>query len=212
MARSKSSAAWLKEHFSDQYVKKAHQEGYRSRAAYKLLEIHQRRKLLKPGMTVIDLGAAPGGWTQVIAELIGTKSKIIASDILPMDHFPGVIFIQGDFAQAQVQLEIVQALDHQKADLILSDISPNTSGHRSVDQLRVMDLVEQVFEFSKQHLKPSGALLTKLFYGEGFDAFLRQVKGQAKSARIYKPSASRSRSAECYLWVEGLAKEERVNQ
>lgn len=205
MARSKSSTQWLKEHFSDPYVKKAKQEGWRSRAAYKLLEIHKKYRLLKPGMTVVDLGAAPGGWTQVVASLIGgDKSQIIALDILPMDPFADVMVLQGDFTEAAVHEQLIKILNGKKVDVVLSDMAPNMSGNKSVDQLRTMYLLELAYDFAKKVLSPNGYFLMKAFYGEGFDVFLKQLKMESAEVKVIKPDASRSRSAECYVLVQGV--------
>ncbi len=209
MARSKSSARWLKEHFDDPYVQKAQREGWRSRAAYKLLEIQKKRPILKPGMTVVDLGAAPGGWTQVVAKLLGSASQIIALDILPMDHFADVTFIQGDFTEAAVHEQILQVLNGKKVDVVLCDMAPNMSGNKSSDQLRMMYLLELAYDFAKKVLPPKGHFLMKAFYGEGFDAFLKMLKTECTEVKVIKPDASRSRSAECYVLVQGVNKREK---
>ena len=206
MRRSKSSKQWLNEHFKDPYVKKAQEEGWRSRAAFKLLEIQRTQRVFKRGMTVIDLGAAPGGWTQVVASLIGDASNIIAMDILPMDPIVDVSFIQGDFTQSAIHQTLIDALQGKTVDVVLSDMAPNMSGNRSVDQLRSMYLLELAYDFAKKVLPPKGVFLTKAFYGEGFDAFLKQLKMECTQVKVIKPDASRSRSAECYVMVQGVHK------
>jgi 23S rRNA (uridine2552-2'-O)-methyltransferase len=212
MARSKSSTQWLKEHFNDPYVKRAQQEGWRSRAAYKLLEIQKKRPILKQGMTVVDLGAAPGGWTQVAASLIGGgTSRIIALDVLPMDPYGNATVIQGDFTDAVVHEQLLKQLDGKKVDLVLCDMAPNMSGNKSSDQLKMMYLLELAYDFAKKVLAPKGYFLMKAFYGEGFDVFLRQLKIDCAEVKVLKPDASRSRSAECYVLVQGVnASEKRV--
>jgi 23S rRNA (uridine2552-2'-O)-methyltransferase len=204
MARSKSSQRWLKEHFSDPYVKAAQQKGYRSRAVFKLIEIQKKDKIIKPNMTVIDLGAAPGGWSQVLSEWIGKQGKIIALDILPMDDLPDVDFIQGDFRESDVFEKVLSLLAENKADVVLSDMAPNTSGQASVDQPRAMFLAELSFELAKKTLKKQGCLVVKVFQGEGTDAFLKALKGAFKQVLIRKPDASRSRSRESYLVAKGF--------
>ena len=199
MAQSKSSQRWLKEHFSDVYVKKAKQEGWRSRAAYKLLEIQKKRPILKQGMVVVDLGAAPGGWSQVARSLVGSKGQVIATDILPMEGIIDVEFIQGDFTEAQVLEQILSVVNGRGVDVVLSDMAPNMSGTRSVDQPKSLYLIELAVDLARKVLKPHGILLTKVFYGEGFDELVRTLRTQFSEIRIYKPDASRSRSSECYL-------------
>ncbi len=209
MARSKSSTQWLKEHFSDPYVKKAQQEGWRSRAAYKLLEIHKKYRIFKPGMTVVDLGAAPGSWMQVAVSLIGGKGQIIAMDILPMDGLADATVIQGDFTEAAVHQQLLQALNGKAVDVVLSDIAPNMSGNKSADQLKMIYLLELAYDFARKVLTPKGVFLMKAFYGEGFDVFLRMLKQECVEVKIIKPDASRSRSAECYVLVQGVNKREK---
>ncbi len=199
MSRSKSSHRWLQEHFKDPYVKRAQQQGYRSRAAYKLLELQQRDKLIKPGMTVVDLGASPGGWTQVVGQLVGEKGRIIALDILPMTPIAGVLFIQGDFREPEINNQLLHEIGSDGVDLVISDMSPNISGVGSVDQPRMIYLAELTLEMAKQVLKPGGTLLLKIFQGTGFDAFLQELRRHFKPVLIRKPDASRSRSAEVYL-------------
>lgn len=197
--RSDSSRRWLKEHFTDPYVKKAQQEGYRSRAVYKLLEINQRDRLLKPNMTVVDLGAAPGGWSQVAAQMVKPKGRVFALDILPMDEIKGVEFIQGDFSEDQAADDLLALMSDEQVDLVLSDIAPNMSGNDSVDIPRSIYLSELVLDFALKVLKPEGIMLIKVFQGEGFDQYLAEVKRQFKKVSIRKPKASRSRSREVYV-------------
>ncbi|MAZ70409.1 23S rRNA (uridine(2552)-2'-O)-methyltransferase RlmE [Porticoccus sp.] len=204
MGRSKSSQRWLQEHNSDHYVKRAQQDGYRSRASYKLLELHKKDRLFKPGMTVVDLGAAPGGWSQVAVTLVGDKGRVIASDILPMDSIAGVDFVEGDFTEESVLDEILELLEGQQADLVISDMAPNMSGMKAVDQPKAMYLIELALELACQILKPEGVFVAKVFHGEGFDDFLRDVKRRFQQVVTRKPDASRSRSREVYLVARGL--------
>lgn len=197
MARSKSSAGWLKEHFDDQYVKQSQIDGYRSRASYKLLEIQKKDKLFKPGMTVIDLGAAPGGWSQVAQELVGEKGKVIASDILPMDVLTDVVFVQGDFTDEAVFDELMSKIDGE-VDLVISDMAPNMSGNPSIDIPNAMYLVELALDMARQTLKPNGAFIAKVFQGEGFDALLNEMRQSFTKVYSRKPDASRARSREIY--------------
>ena len=194
MARSKSSHRWLREHFNDEYVKKAQREGYRSRAIYKLKEIDEKKKLLRPGMTVIDLGAAPGGWTQYVVEKLQTQGKIIALDILPMDPLPGVDVIHGDFYDDTVLAELMRHVPEGGVDLLLSDMAPNMSGNISVDIPCAMALVEVAFDLASSVLKPGGCLLMKVFHGTGFDELLKLARIQFAEVMVRKPSASRPRS------------------
>lgn len=197
MARSKSSASWLKEHFDDPYVKQSQIDGYRSRASYKLLEIQKKDKLFKPGMTVIDLGAAPGGWCQVAQELVGANGKVIASDILPMDALPDVVFVQGDFTDEKVFDELMSKIDG-KVDLVISDMAPNMSGNASVDIPNAMYLVELALDMARQTLKPNGAFIAKVFQGEGFDTLIAEMRQSFTKVYSRKPDASRARSREIY--------------
>lgn len=203
MARSKSSRRWLREHFDDPYTQRAQAEGYRGRAVYKLAEIDEKDRLLRPGMRVLDLGAAPGAWSQYAVERVGARGRVIASDILPMDPIPGVTFIQGDFHEEAVLDEILEALGDDGADLVLSDMAPNMSGIDAVDQPAAMALTELAGDLARQVLGTQGKLLTKMFQGEGSDAFVRAVKGEFTSVRIRKPKASRDRSREVYLLASG---------
>lgn len=199
MPTGKSSRRWLREHFSDPYVKQAQQEGYRSRAVYKLRELQERDHLFKPGMIVIDLGAAPGSWSQSVVNWVGKKGRVIALDSLPMDVISGVEFIQGDFTDETVLLELMQRIGDAKADWVISDMAPNMSGIDSVDQPRSMALAELAFDFAKQVLHDQGGLLIKVFQGVGFDEFLQELRQHFKKVSIRKPKASRDRSKEVYL-------------
>ncbi len=194
--RKSSSGRWLREHFTDPYVKRAQKEGYRSRAVYKLLELQERDHLFKPGMTVIDLGAAPGGWSQLVAKLGG---QVIALDILPMAPIPGVLQIEGDFSSDAVLAQLQATIAGRPIDWVISDIAPNMSGNSSIDMPRVMYLAELAFDFAIKTLSPEGGFLTKLFQGEGFDAYLKTLRAHFESVVIRKPKASRSRSREVYL-------------
>jgi 23S rRNA (uridine2552-2'-O)-methyltransferase len=203
MARSKSSTRWLQEHFSDPYVKRAQTEGWRSRAVYKLEELIDRDRLLKPGMVVVDLGAAPGGWSQMVRARLGEKGRVVALDVLPMQGIAGVDFIQGDFREEGVLKMLEKHLDGAKADLVLSDMAPNLSGMRSVDQPQAMHLAELAEAFADQHLVKGGAFLTKLFQGEGFDEYVRRLRQGYERVSMRKPKASRARSPEVYALAAG---------
>lgn len=198
------SKQWLKEHFSDLYVKRAKEEGYPSRAAYKLLEIQKKDKILRPGMMVVDLGAAPGGWSMVAKEIVGSSGKIIALDILPMDPIEGVTFIQGDFTDQTVLMELLKVIDDCPVDLVISDMSPNISGMKSVDQPRAAYLVELAWDCAQQVLKPNGTFLIKVFQGAGVDQFLLEFRKSFRQVRIRKPDASRARSPEIYVLGQGF--------
>lgn len=204
MARSKSSQRWLGEHFSDEYVKKAQQEGYRSRAVYKLKEIQEKDRILQPCMKVVDLGAAPGGWSQYATAVIGRKGRVVASDILPIDPLPFVDFVQGDFREDAVLAEILNVLGNEKADLVISDMAPNMSGVDAVDQPRAIHLCELALEMARNVLKPQGTFLVKLFQGDGSEAYLRDVRSSFKTVKIRKPAASRPRSREVYVLAQGF--------
>ncbi|GAA0561270.1 23S rRNA (uridine(2552)-2'-O)-methyltransferase RlmE [Halomonas salifodinae] len=199
---SKSSAGWLKEHFDDQYVQRSWQDGYRSRASYKLMELDAKDRLFKPGMTVIDLGAAPGGWSQVAAEKVGAKGLVIASDILEMDALAGVEFIQGDFTEEAALEAILATLGERPVDLVMSDMAPNMSGMAAIDQPQAMYLVELALDLARQTLSPGGRFLAKVFQGEGFDAYLKELRGSFARVVTRKPEASRARSREVYLLAE----------
>jgi 23S rRNA (uridine2552-2'-O)-methyltransferase len=200
----KSSSRWLGEHFSDPYVKQAQKEGYRSRAIYKLLEIQQRDRLFKPGMTVIDLGAAPGGWCQLVVKLIKPRGRIIALDLLEMEPIDGVEFIQGDFSEESVMNGLLEQLSGAKVDWVISDMAPNMSGNESIDVPRSIYLCELALDFALQTLNGGGGFLIKVFQGEGFDAFLADIKRSFKSVVIRKPKASRDRSREVYILARDL--------
>jgi 23S rRNA (uridine2552-2'-O)-methyltransferase len=203
MARTKSSNRWLQEHFSDFYVKEAQRLGYRSRAVFKLLEIQERDKLIKSGTMVVDLGAAPGGWSQMAAQIVGAKGGVIALDILPMEPLDGVEFIKGDFTEPTIQQQLTESLQGRPIDLVICDIAPNMSGNNAIDQPRVMYLVELVLEFVKQALKPQGTYLVKIFQGEGFEQYLQELRKIFTKVVIRKPKASRDRSPEVYLLATG---------
>jgi 23S rRNA (uridine2552-2'-O)-methyltransferase len=202
MPRSKSSKRWLQEHFNDPFVKKAQLEGYRSRAVYKLSEIDQKEHLIAPNMTVVDLGAAPGGWTQYIAKIV-KSGKIFALDILPMDPISGVEIIQGDFQEESVYQELLSYMPAHSVDLVLSDMAPNMSGNHAVDIPKAMYLAELAYEFSTKMLKPNGALVIKIFHGEGCDELIKNIRSSFKKITIRKPQASRPRSRETYLLAKG---------
>ena len=200
MAKKKSSSkAWLKEHRDDPYVQQAQREGYRSRACYKLLEIQERDRLIRPGMTVLDLGSAPGGWSQVAVGLVGHSGRVIASDILPMDSIAGVEFIEGDFTTDEVFEQILSAIGDSPVDLVISDMAPNMSGMNAVDQPRSMYLVELALDLARQVLAPGGVFVSKVFQGEGFDALFRDTGESFGKLLTRKPRASRPRSREVYL-------------
>lgn len=205
MAKKKgSSRRWLKEHFDDSYVKRAQAAGYRSRASFKLLEIQDKDRLIKPGMTVVDLGAAPGGWSQVAAELVGARGRVVASDILAMEPIEGVDFVQGDFTEQDALDGILTLLNGERADLVISDMAPNMSGMPAVDQPRAMYLVELAFDLATRILRPDGDFLTKVFQGEGFDELLGTMREHFGQVVTRKPGASRARSREMYLLGRGF--------
>ncbi|MGB1237407.1 MAG: 23S rRNA (uridine(2552)-2'-O)-methyltransferase RlmE [Pseudomonadales bacterium] len=204
MAKSKSSGRWLQEHFDDPYVKLAKERGYRSRASFKLIELNERDKLIKPGMTVVDLGAAPGGWSQIAADQVGDRGRVVASDILPMDSLAGVEFIQGDFTEEAVLDEILGVMGGAQADLVISDMAPNMSGNSGVDQPASMYLVELALDMARQVLKPNGAFVAKVFQGEGFDAYVKDVRSSFTKVVTRKPESSRPRSREVYVLGQGF--------
>lgn len=204
MPRSKTSKQWLKEHFDDVYVRRAQEEGYRSRASFKLLEIQEQDRIFQRGMTVVDLGAAPGGWSQVAARLVGSKGQVIASDILPIDALPDVQFLQGDFTEDSVLQELLGLLRQQQADLVISDMAPNMSGMRDIDIPRVMYLAELALDLARTVLKPDGAFLVKVFHGEGYEDLSKELKRSFRSVKVRKPKASRARSSEIYLLAAGF--------
>ena len=203
MPRSKSSHRWLKEHFSDPFVKRAQSEGWRSRAVFKLEELLERDRLLKPGMVVVDLGAAPGGWSQMVRQRLGDAGRVVALDILPMKGLAGVEIIEGDFREDAVVQQLKTILDGAVVDLVLSDMAPNISGVESADQARAMHLAELVQDFCTSHLKPGGAFLVKLFQGRGSDEYLKSLRAAYERVSIRKPKASRARSAEVYALATG---------
>jgi 23S rRNA (uridine2552-2'-O)-methyltransferase len=204
MARSGSSQRWLTEHFSDEYVKLAQEKGYRSRAVFKLEEIHEKDRLFRPGMSVVDLGAAPGGWSQFAVEKVGKGGRIIALDILTMEAMPGVTIIEGDFQEEAVLEQLLAALDGHPVDLVLSDMAPNMSGTRIVDQPRAMYLAELALDTARQILRPGGTFVVKLFMGAGFDEYQKEVRRSFTSVANRKPKASRDRSRELYLVGKGF--------
>jgi 23S rRNA (uridine2552-2'-O)-methyltransferase len=199
MARSKSSKAWLRRHVNDPYVHRAKAQGYRSRSAFKLIEIVKRDKLARPGDGVVDLGAAPGGWAQVLAECVGRAGRVIAVDLLDIAPIPGVTVVRGDFADEEVLKRAEAALDGRKPDLVVSDMAPNLSGVSATDQARSIHLCELALEFARRHLKPEGALLVKVFQGTGYPEFLAAMRGAFVEVASRKPGASRSGSSEMYL-------------
>ncbi len=196
---SKSSKRWLQEHVDDEYVRRAQKEGFRSRSTYKLLEIQDKDKVIQPGMTVVDLGAAPGGWSQVASRLVTRRGAVIALDLLPMEPLSGVNFIQGDFSDDCVLDALCSELGGTKIDLVMSDMAPNMSGMRSVDQPRAMALCELAEQFAKDYLKLGGHFLVKLFQGEGSDVYIARLKKHYDTVLIRKPKSSRSRSREIYV-------------
>lgn len=202
--RSKSSQRWLNEHFTDPYVARAQQDGYRSRAVYKLQELDQRYGLLRAGMRVLDLGAAPGGWTQYVVARVGAGGRVVASDILPLDPVPGALLVTGDFREETVLQQIMAALGDLPVDLVLSDMAPNMSGTGSVDQPRAMYLSELALDLALKVLQPKGSFVVKVFQGEGSDAFLRDLRQQFRSVLVRKPEASRPRSREVYVLAREL--------
>jgi len=203
LARSKTSQRWLKEHFDDPYVKMAQRDGYRSRASYKLLEIQEKDRILRPGMTVVDLGAAPGGWSQVTSRVIGDRGRLIASDILPMDSIADVTFVLGDFTEDEVFAQILDAVGDSQVDLVISDMAPNMSGVKVADQARAMFLCELALDLAKRVLAPGGDFLIKIFQGDGFDAYLKEVRQAFGKVQMRKPLSSRDRSREQYLLARG---------
>jgi len=199
MAKSSSSQRWLREHAEDAYVKQAQRQGYRSRAVFKLLEIDRRDHLFKPGMTIVDLGAAPGSWSQLAAEKAGAKGRVIAVDILPMEPISHVLLIRGDFREDSVLNELLAVLGGGGADLVLSDMAPNMSGMKAVDQPRAMYLAELARDLALQVLRPGGDFLTKVFQGEGTDTYVRELRAAFAKVSVRKPKASRGRSPEIYV-------------
>jgi len=204
MAKTKSSRRWLDRHVSDPYVKRAQQDGYRSRAAYKLLELQEKDRLLTPGMRVLDLGAAPGSWSQVAARLVGPQGQLVALDLLEMEPLAGVTFLRGDFREAETLAALEQALGAEPLDLVLSDMAPNISGTAVVDQARVIYLVELALELARERLRPGGGLVVKIFQGTGFDEYLRALRQSFEKVASRKPQSSRRESREIYLVAKGF--------
>jgi 23S rRNA (uridine2552-2'-O)-methyltransferase len=201
--RTKSSARWLAEHAADPYVKRAHEEGWRSRAAFKLEEIQRTDRILRPGMTVVDLGAAPGGWSQFAARTLGGQGRVIALDVLAMPALPGVEFIEGDFTEESVLEQLNAALGGQKVDLVMSDMAPNMMGIADVDHDRSMALVDLAVDFASHSLRPGGDLLMKVFQGREFQPLVARLRRQFETVKLRKPKASRARSAELYVLARG---------
>ncbi|MEE4218626.1 MAG: 23S rRNA (uridine(2552)-2'-O)-methyltransferase RlmE [Xanthomonadales bacterium] len=203
MAKSKSSKRWLSEHFDDPFVKMAQQQGLRSRSAFKLIELQEKYQLIKPGMTVVDLGAAPGGWCQVVRPLVAESGCVLGLDILEMEPIAGVEFIHGDFTEDEPLRQLETALEGRKVDLVLSDMAPNMSGMAAIDQAKAMYLAELALEFVKEHLKHGGDYVVKLFQGADFDEYVREVRSLFEKVQVRKPKASRPRSREVYLLARG---------
>ena len=198
-ARSKSSKAWLREHVNDHYVHQAQKDGYRARAAYKLLEINEKDKLIKPGTVLADLGSAPGSWSQAAAKLAGASGKVFALDILPMEPVDGVSFVQGDFREAEVLARFEELLGGRALDLVICDMAPNMSGHSVTDQAKSLCLCELALDFARCRLKPGGSFLVKAFQGAGYPEFTAQMRETFATVQTRKPDASRGRSRDIYL-------------
>ena len=205
MARTKSSGAWLQEHVNDPYVKQAQRDGYRSRSSYKLIQLNERDRLIRPGMLIVDLGSAPGGWSQVATRLAGEQARVVATDILPMDPLKNVDFIQGDFTEEAVLNQVLERLGGRKPHLVICDIAPNISGVDSADQASSMYLVELALDFVRQALEPKGDFVVKVFQGAGADAYIKDVRTSFDKVFVRKPAASRPRSREVYLVAKGFA-------
>ncbi len=204
MARSKSSNQWMQEHFDDEYVKRAMSEGYRSRSTFKLIEIQEKDRIIKTGMNIIDLGAAPGGWSEYARGIIGKKNKVIALDLLEMDPIEGVDFIQGDFREDEILDELYKVLNGAPVDLVMSDMAPNISGNKAIDQPRIIYLAELALDTAKEVLIKGGTFLIKMFQGAGFDEYKREVDACFSRVVIRKPKASRARSKEVYILAKGF--------
>ncbi len=204
MSRSKSSNQWLDEHFEDEYVKRSRQDGYRSRAVYKLIEIQEKNRVIKQGMKIVDLGAAPGSWSQYCATLVGDQGRVVASDILPIDPLPHVEFVQGDFREDAVFDRLLETLGVEKCDLVISDMAPNISGVDSIDQPKSIYLCELALDMAGRMLQQEGVFIAKLFQGQGSDEFLKAVRKMFKKVKIIKPKASRPRSREVYVLAQQL--------
>ena len=203
MAKSKNRD-WIKQHLNDPYVKQAQKDGYRSRASYKLLEIIEKERMIRPGMTIVDLGSAPGGWSQVASRMVGHEGRVHALDILPMDPVAGVDFILGDFTEQEIFDQLLKLIGNRPVDLVISDMAPNLTGAKAVDQPAMMYLAELGIDLTCQVLKPEGVFIAKLFQGEGFDQFVRHVRTLFNSVSMNKPDASRAKSREVYLVAKGL--------
>ena len=203
MAKSKNRT-WIKQHVTDPYVVQSQRDGYRSRASYKLLEIIEKTRLIKPGMTVVDLGSAPGGWSQVAAKKVGHQGSVVAVDILPMNPIAGVDFIQGDFTEEEILAELLKTIGNKPVDLVISDMAPNLTGMKAVDQPAVVYLAELAVDLAQQVLTKNGIFIAKLFQGEGFDEFVRITRKVFNVVNLKKPDASRSKSREVYLVAKGL--------
>jgi 23S rRNA (uridine2552-2'-O)-methyltransferase len=204
MARSKTSQKWIDEHVNDPYVKKAKADGYRSRSSYKIIEINDKDKLVRPGSIAMDLGSAPGGWSQILAPLVGDKGRVISSDILPMDGLAGVTFIQGDFTEAEVYDKILMALNNDKVDVVVSDMAPNLSGVNTTDQYASIYLVELALDMARNVLKPGGSFCAKVFQGVGYEEYVKDVRTSFEKVIVRKPAASRPRSREVYIVAKGF--------
>jgi 23S rRNA (uridine2552-2'-O)-methyltransferase len=203
MARTKTSKAWMREHVTDPYVRRAKQEGYRSRSAFKLIQVLEKDRLVRTGMTVVDLGAAPGGWSQVLAPLVGSAGRVVALDMLEMEPIEGVTFIRGDFSETATLERLEKELSGRDIDLVVSDMAPNISGVGLVDQARSIGLADLTLEFARNRLKPGGSFLVKMFQGSGVDAFRKQLAEAFSTVSVRKPKASRDRSSELYLLARG---------
>lgn len=198
----KRDQKWLDRHVNDPFVQQAQKDGYRSRAAYKLIALDEKDQLFKKGMIVVDLGAAPGGWSQIAATLVGEKGKVIGIDLLPMDPIPGVDFIQGDFRDDEPYRELLALTNNQPVDLVMSDLAPNLSGNKSIDQPRMLHLLDLALEFAQQSLRPGGALVMKAFHGEGLEEYVKNLKKDFKVVKWRKPAASRAKSSEIYILAQ----------
>lgn len=203
MAKNKTSRQWVHDHINDPYVKQAQAQGFRSRAAFKLMQIDDKDRLLAPGKVVVDLGSTPGGWSQVASKKVGAAGRVVAIDLLPMEPVHGVHFILGDFREDEALAELVEALDGRRVDLVLSDMAPNLSGIAVTDQARSIHLLELALEFASEHLKSGGDMLVKVFQGSGFDELRREMEQLFTSVAVRKPDSSRDRSSEVYLLCRG---------
>ncbi|MEO6080597.1 MAG: RlmE family RNA methyltransferase [Steroidobacteraceae bacterium] len=204
MARSKSSASWMSRHLSDPFVKQAQKDGYRSRSAYKLIELNEKDKLIRPGMRILDLGSAPGGWSQVAGKLVGEKGRVLATDILPMDALRNVDFIQGDFTEDAVAQQLLDWLEGGRFDLIISDIAPNVTGISSADQASSINFLELALDTVRKTLRPGATFAAKMFQGSGSDQYVKELRGHFDKVTIRKPAASRKESREVYVVAKGF--------